>query len=747
MIAVKKNSFSYKFFLPKPAWSNKTHFIKFLLLLSLFLSVKAFSQNYEINGTVKDTSGNPLSEVNIVIIGRDIGAASNDEGKFSIKNIKPGDYQIEISSIGYQPYTKEIKITNSSLTVKAVLHEKPVETNQVIVTAGKHEQEISELPVSAEIIPSKDLAERNISNLRYALKYAPGVNMVEDQVSIRGSSGYSRGAGTRVLLALDGIPFYTGDTGEIIWEIIPVTEIHRIEIIKGAASSLYGSSAIGGVINVITKDITKKPFTYFKSYIGSYDATSNDEWNWWGKGKYRLFNGLTLSHSNTIGNFGFTLALTRIEDSGYKQSGFFKRYVGYFKGKYKFSRLSDLTIFINSINQRSGNFIYWKNINHALVPPDADQGQRTMSNRYMFGLNYKSVFSKDFSINVRSSYYNTNWSDQTTSHNSSTTNLYRTEIQANNKISNNFILTSGIEGTASNVNSNIFGKPAANGFGAYSQADIKFNFPLSLSAGIRYDIDKIKTLETFDAVSPKFGLNYKLSDKLILRSSLGTGFRAPSLAEAFTSTTASGIIVRPNPNIKPEHNFTFEIGANYQVWNNLNIDAAAFNNEYFDFIEPELMVDSLGVSFGRFDNISRARIQGFEIDTKYNIIPDNLNLSLSYTYLWARDLNTHKALKYRPRHMFYVNLDYKLSPFEFGSDFRYLSRVEEIDNLSQFITDGNQRVAIYVLDLRTGYNFMTFNVPGRLFINVNNVLNYYYVELIGNISPIRNASLSLELFF
>ena len=738
--------FSQSWIYPGMIGKNIRMYSIFFILL---FSIEAFSQSFKINGTVTDTLGKPLSGVNIVLVGRETGAASDDNGRFSIINVKPDDYQIEFSSIGYKPYIKSIRIINNSITVNAVLHERPVETKQVVVTAGKHEQNISELPVSAEVIPSKDLAERNISNLRYALEYAPGVNMVEDQVSIRGSSGYSRGAGTRVLLALDGIPFYTGDTGEIIWEIIPVTEIQRVEIIKGAASSLYGSSAIGGVINVITKDITKKPFTYFKGYIGSYDKPSYDEWNWAGSGvhAYRPFNGLTFSHSNTFGNFGFTLALTRLEDSGYKQSGFFKRYVGYFKGKYKFSKLSDLTLFVNSINQRSGNFIYWKDINHALVPPDADQGQRTMSNRYMFGLIYKNIFSNNFSINIRSSYYKTNWSDQTTSHNSSTTNLYRTEIQANNKISDNFILTSGIEGTASNVNSNIFGKPAANGFGAYSQADVKFKFPLSLSAGVRYDIDKIKTLEKFDAVSPKFGLNYKLSDKLILRSSIGTGFRAPSLAEAFTSTTASGIIVRPNPNIKPEHNFTFEVGANYQACTNINIDAAVFNNEYYDFIEPELLVDSLGVSFGRFDNISRARIQGFEIDSKYDIIPDYLNFSLSYTYLWTRDLNTNKALKYRPRQMIYVNLDYKFSSFELGSDFRYLSRVEEIDDLSRFINDGNQRVAIYVLDLRAGYNFMTFNVPGRFFINVNNVLNYYYVELIGNISPIRNASLSLELFF
>jgi outer membrane receptor for ferrienterochelin and colicins len=714
------------------------------ILFVLSFAQPIFSQGFNISGTVKDSSNHPLVGTNIILVGTGQGAASDAYGNYEINNIEPGDYELEFSMIGYQSLTKKITVKDKPLTVNAMLHEKPFETSQIIVTAGKHEQNISELPVSAEVIPSEDLVKRNISDLRYSMEYAPGVNMIDDQVSIRGSSGYSRGAGTRVLLAIDGIPFYTGDTGEIIWEILPVTEVERVEIIKGAASSLYGSSAIGGVINVITKKISSNPVTYFKGYAGAYDKPSYQEWDW--SGEYRRFDGVTFSHSNTIGKFGFSIALTRKEDDGYKQSGFFKEYIGYFKGRYQFSPKSDLTFFANSINKTAGNFIYWKNINNVLVPPDADQGQRTMSNRYMFGLLYKNIFSDNFSMNVRASYYRTNWSDETTSHDTSNTNLYRTEIQANNKLSENLTLTSGIEFSSSNVSSNIFGNPTANGFGAYSQADYKFNFPLSLTAGVRYDINKIKTLDTFDALSPKFGLNYKLSDKIILRSAIGTGFRAPSLAEAFTSTTASGITIRPNPNIKPERNFTFELGANYQALKNINIDGAIFNNEYRDYIEPELRADAAS-SYGIFVNIPKARLQGFEFDTKYDVVPEKLNLSLSYTYLWTRDLTTNKALKYRPRHLFYANVDYKFSRFEFGGDFRYLSRIEEIDDLSKFIIDGGQRVEVFVVDLRAGYNFIFSNVPGRIFLNLNNALNYYYVELIGNMAPIRNLSLSLELFF
>ena len=129
-----------------------------------------------------------------------------------------------------------------------------------------------------------------------ALRYVPGINMVDDQISIRGSSGYSRGTGSRVLLALDGLPFYTGDTGETIWEAIPTTEIKRVEIIKGAASSLYGSSAIGGVINAISRDISPYPVTTLNGFTGLYDQPYYQGWNW--SGEMRPFNGLTIAHSN-----------------------------------------------------------------------------------------------------------------------------------------------------------------------------------------------------------------------------------------------------------------------------------------------------------------------------------------------------------------------------------------------------------------------------------------------------------------
>ena len=702
------------------------------------------AQTYSISGIVSDRVGKPLPGVNIVIINTDYGSSTDEKGNYKILNLNPGNYKIEFSSIGYEKYTVEnISITSKSIIVNAILNETIIQSGEVLVTAGKYEQKKSDLPVSSEIISSSEIIERSFSNLADVLRYVPGVNMTEDQISIRGSSGYSRGAGSRALLAIDGLTFYTGDTGETVWEMIPLTELQRVEIIKGAASSLYGSSAIGGVINGLTKEISKKPLTILNGFYGFYDKPHYNEWDW--SGQFRPFNGLTLSHSNTFGNFGFNASFTRLEDLNYRQDDFFKKYIGFLKAVYIFSPSSSITLLANTFNKRSGNFLYWKDSRNALVPPESNRDERIETNRYLFGLIYRSILNSDLYLILRTSYYRNHFKDSGTAFNESTSNLYRGEVQLTAKVTDNMILTSGAEGNTSTVNSNLFGNPDAFGVGVYSVADINFNFPLIASIGIRYDYSKLDSLDGSGALSPKLGLNYKLFNNLIFRSSLGTGFRAPTLAEAFTSTSTSGITVKPNPNIKSESNLTFELGINYLPFNFLNLDFTVFQNEYYNMIEPGIdPADGLAV----FENVLRARIQGLEANSVVEIIPNQLTLTFNYTYMWARDLENNLALKYRPRHLFYTSFDFNKWNFDFGVDFRFWSKVEEIDDELVdlgVVTDGEQRVPVYVTDIRAGYNFFSAGLPLRIFINVKNIFNYNYVELIGNIRKIRNYSFGINL--
>ena len=704
------------------------------------------AQTISIKGRVVDAQSIPLRGVNVVLINTSYGAATDGDGYYEITNMDKGAYTIEFSAIGYENVKKEnIIISDKSITLDIVLVEEIIETEEVIVTAGKFEQKKSDLTVSSEVIHGEEFENRNYSNLEDAIRFVPGVTMTDDQISIRGSSGYSRGTGARALMAIDGLPFYTGDTGEIVWEMIPVTELARVEIIKGAASSLYGSAAIGGVLNSITRNISEKPLTTVNGFYGMYDKPYYQEWDW--SGERRPFNGLTLSHSQQIEKFGFNVSFTRLEDASYRQDGDFKKYIGFLKTVYNFTPVSSLTFIANTFNKRAGQFLYWKDSQNALIPPERNEGDRIETDRYLFGLIYSSLVEDNLFLTLRGSYYRNYFIDNETPSNESASNLYRGEVQLHSSLNNFISLTGGLEGIASSVRSSLFGNPHSFQTGAYLVSDINFSFPLIASVGVRYDYSKLDTLNGTGAISPKLGLNYKLFDELVLRSAFGIGFRAPTISEAFTSTTTGGITVKPNPNIQPEHNYTFEIGLNYTFSSLFILDLAVFLSNYKDLIEP--VIDPVdGYAF--FNNVLEAQINGLEAGLIMFIFPDVIDLTLNYTYLLAEDVVTGKALRYRPKNVLYAGLNFNKWNFQFGINFRYISKIEEVDDELVdlgIVVDGDLRVPTYTTDLNFGYSFVSLDLPLSIYLNIKNIFNYNYVELIGNIRQIRSYSFGFNLAF
>ncbi|WP_337872678.1 TonB-dependent receptor [Ignavibacterium sp.] len=716
---------------------------KLITFIILIISHSIAAQTFSISGRVTDPEFNPILFVNVYILNSNIGDATDEKGFYLLKNLSPGSYELEVSAIGYSKKRQKVILLNNSLKIDFILVPEAIKTDEIIVSAGKYKQKKLELPVSTEIIYGTKLLERNFRNLESAIRFVPGVNMTEDQISIRGSSGYSRGAGARALVTIDGLPFYTGDTGEIVWEMIPTTEIQRIEIIKGAASSLYGSSAIGGVVSAITKDISLFPKTMINAYYGFYDKPYYKEWDW--SGELRPFNGVTVSHSNTIDNFGFNLSLTRLEDLSYRRDDFSKKYIGFLKMQYALDDESSLTFLANSFNKRAGNFLYWKDSRNALINSEFVSSNSIETNRFLVGMIYKNLLNEKSFLLLKGNYYRNNFSDNGIPQNISTSHLFRFETQLTSGLSERILLTSGFEVIPAKVKSNLFGDPDAFSAGLYSVADVSFDFPLIVSIGLRYDYGKLDSLESSGSLSPKVGINYKLYDNLVFRSSLGTGFRNPSLAEAFTSTSTSGIIVKPNPLIKPERNVSFEFGVNYSFQPLFELDFAVFQNEYFKMIEAS--VDQRdGKIF--FYNLLRARIQGFETSALVNIIPGVLKANVGYVYLHSKDVDEGKALKYRPRHSLTGSLEFNNWHFGLGIYFRYQSRVEEIDNELidlGIVRDGNLRVPIYQTDLNFSYDLISFGIPAAFYFNIKNLFNYNYVELVGNLEPIRNYSFGFNL--
>lgn len=717
------------------------------LLLILFLIIPSgliFSQAYSVSGVVSDTTGNPLPGVNIILAGTNYGAASDINGNYKILNIKPGTYKIEFSAVGHESFIKDgIVISDKPVVLNVTLKNKIIETGEILVTAGKYEQKLSEMPVSVVVISGREL-QKNYFNMDEALRYVPGVSMSEEQISIRGSSGYSKGAGTRVLTTIDGVPFYTGDTGEVIWEQIPITDIERVEVIKGPASSLYGSTAIGGVINIITKKVTKQALTSIQMYGGFYDKPSYDEWKWY-KGT-RTFYETTINHSNSIKNFGYSFSFKKLYDDSYRKDDFKKRLLGYLKLDYNLSEVNSVSLLADFLNMKRGNFLYWKNSQNALIQNEVDQNKTVESNRLFLSLIYRHKLSENISGEFKSSYYYSKFDGRGVVLTTSRANLLRDELLMNFKLPHDIILISGVEFSYANVKSNMFSNPNFFTTAFYSQAEYKGIKNLAATVGFRYDYIKIDSLLGANAYTPRVGLNYSILKNLIWRGSFGTGFRAPTPAEVFTtSDVGSGITIKENLNLKPETSLSFETGLKYIPSRNFNFDLALFHTNYDNFIEPQFT----SASEIQFVNIIKAKIEGFEIVSDVFIIPDELKFSVGYTYMYAVDTKLNKPLKYRPRHLLYMSAEYKPAPFEFKVDFRFWSRVQEIDNQIVelgLVPDGELRVPVYILDLRGGYNFSIGTYPLNLFVSAKNLLNYNYIEFIGNLRPIRNYSLGLNVY-
>ncbi|MCL5268310.1 MAG: TonB-dependent receptor [Bacteroidetes bacterium] len=726
-------------------------------LLLLLLQSKSAAQS-TLDGVVRSAEdSSAIAGATVLLQSRDsqkpqkLGTLTGTDGSFSLRDISGGRYFVSVSMIGFRPSNETISLAGKeSRRIGFYLQPSPFQTQQVIVTASKRRQLLADVPVSVSLVSSASIERRNIISLDDALRYVPGVNVVQDQVNIRGSSGYARGIGSRVLLLVDGIPMLTGDTGEAVWESIPISDLERVEILKGAGSALYGSNALGGVIDVITKDNMDVNSTYVKMYGGFYERPRYDEWRW--SGRTRFFQGMSVAHSQPLGlgDFGVTASLSFKKDDGYIQNDYFRRFNFFAKTAGSIGQNQNLKVFADVFNQHSGNFLYWEDLNHALQPSPETLGQWVNSTRANIAGIYTHVLSSDFLYIVRGSYYFNHWYDNfgetpTGIGDSSTSNLGYLEFQCTWNYDPATVLTFGIDGQADFMSSNLFTSRESGSGAAFAQAERQFN-RLHATVGARYDFESIQGKAVFGQLSPKLGLVYDLGGEASLRGSVGTGFRAPSLAETYATTQTGGVEIIANPNLLPEKSLSEEIGARVPVWYFAMIDAAIFQNDYWNMIEPEF---TPGGQI-EFQNVTRARIQGYEIDASTDAGTDFLTLKASYTYIYPLDLTTHEILKYRSRKLFYVSADFQKSIYRASVDFRYISAFENYDRQLVelgIVKNGNSRVPAYVTDIRAGVDLTSIGYPVQLSFIINNALEDYYVEMIGNMTPIRNYSLVLSTNF
>jgi outer membrane receptor protein involved in Fe transport len=767
---------------------------KILLLSILFLNSILFADTKpgSLTGLVVDNESHEIiSSASVRLVhsesDRVYKTESDLKGKYTFSNIIPGKYNLIVYRLGYKEYNADIIIVQSEdKTLNVYMTSAELETEKINVTATKTEQTLQKTPSSISLVTSDEIRNKNKITFDQVLEDVQGVTINRTSginvsaLSIRGSSDVAGGGiGNRVLLLLDGRPSLTGDSKGALWSLIPVSTIERVEVVKGAFSSLYGSSAIGGVVNVITKKPTYKPYTSININGGFYQKL-NDSLKF--SDKLQSFTGINVLHSSTIKKFSYLLNVDYKQNDGYAQQTDYNFYSGLGKFTYDLFGNRDLEFTAQYTKSVSGYPHYW------YVPPGGYAepyktdptylGDKIQKETQSFDLNYNAIANSKTKYSSRFYYYKLD-SKSTYNPNNSVSiqygepgkafDTYITSYNFGNisqvdyNISDKHYLISGVDMQWNVVRSSpesiLYGNQEYYNLGAYAQEQwnifSKNSIPvLSSTLGGRFDYNKFIGSFEEKQFSPKLSLLYSpqskspVFDNTSYRFLVGSAFRSPSIAELyFKKELFGGFDFIYNPNLKPEQMSSIEIGFRKQFKARFNLDVSLFYNLYDNLIQYVNIGTTPNGPF-QVQNVAKAQIKGFEFYIDYNselkLFNDKLHygFEFDYTYLDARDLSTSRTnefLPYKPKQLFNSSINLGMFGFNYNINGKYVSKIDEV-----IFFRYEEPKAYFLLNMKLS---KTIGKHVSLFVAVNNVTDQFYQELERISAPNRNFNSGINIDF
>ena len=672
--------------------------ILFWLILGLIHSQNILSQVAILKGRIIDAKDSePLIGVNIQTQDH-LGTVTNINGEYQL-NLKPGNYNVIFKYIGYNKITKKISVQeNQVIKINLELFEDINQLEEMVISASKYEQKLGEVSVSMSIIKPELIENKATRDAESIIEQVPGVQINENQASIRGGSGWSYGAGSRVLVMVDGMPMLAGDANDIKWSAIPLENISQIEVLKGASSVLYGSSALNGVINIRTKYPKDEPITkinisngFYMPGYGKRKGTSliggdsildkRGGQTWWNSPRgYAQGNFTHLRKINE--NSELVLGGSFMKDQGYRLGSNDQRIRVNGGWKHFSKKYNGLSYGINLNNNfnKSTTFFLWASADSVLhTLGGTNDSTTTMStsstSRIMIDpyISYISENGNEHQLKTR--LFRTDNKNNTNQGASS--DYYFSEYQFQKKFNNKLTLTSGAMSSYTLVKSQLYGDHNSTNIAGYLQGDRKWN-KFNITAGMRMEYFKIDSVQSrgklFNAdlnipFQPvfRFGATYQPMEYTFLRASYGQGYRFPSIAEKYISSAVGPLNVFPNPNLEPEYGWSAEIGMKqgfkiknfkgyfdvsgfvtrytnmmefiFGIYNSNGDDLSYDYNQFISLITQggnSQLLNNINNLFGaRSTNIQNANIPGFEISlVGQGDLSENISISILAGYTY-----------------------------------------------------------------------------------------------------------------
>ncbi|NCB07529.1 MAG: TonB-dependent receptor [Bacteroidia bacterium] len=653
-----------------------------ILIIGLLLILQSHAQEKTdamLFGDVKSVKTKEhIPYVTISVKGTNLGTVTDGTGHYKISHLPVGKNFIVAQSMGYKSQEKVVIMEKGKpVNLFFELEEDVLNLEQVVVTGTRSEHFIKDVPVRTEVITAKAIENKNASNLYQALEGTPGIRVEQQCQYCNFTMIRMQGLGaehTQVLI--NGQPMYSGLAGVYGLQQLSTVDIDKIEVVKGAGSALYGSGAVAGAINIVTKEPGFVPTTTAEVQFGSYGTNKYD---------------ISSSMRNEKGNIGLNIFAQRYTENAIDQTG-----PGLTQDEVRnkdgisdrvmtnltnagFGLYIDNPFFDNDKLTLHGKSVFEKREGGTMIDdyfrnPLTDGTENITTDRYETSLAYTKPIKTNSELNFLLAYIKhdrnaTNDSylgDYMATHNDEVPDLrnmrpylanensYTSTLSFNSHLgrhsfiagaqffydkleeSGMYVVVDEESGYLGESYRSVADKSARE-FGFFVQDEWSLTDKLMVVPGVRFDhhhsgeeykADKQvfasnnfpKTSFDETAINPRFAIKYAVSDRFTLRANAGTGFRAPYGFSEDLHLCSGSPRVWKSSDLNPEKSISYNFSADYYGLN-VRLSANLFRTDLknkIGFTDADASVAALGYDY-QWKNIDDAFVQGVEFSVIANL--------------------------------------------------------------------------------------------------------------------------------
>ncbi len=725
---------------------------KLLIIIAVLFSLNSLAQEKNalntgnIKGKVIDAkTQQSLPGVNIIIKNTKKGTVSDARGCYELKNIPDGKILISISFIGYETYEYETDLNNDTIIKDFYLSPSCHNLNTVVVTGTRTPKTLKNTPVITRVITEKQLQEIDAVTVLDALEtVVPGISFTPDahgdNLQIQGLDN------DYILILVDGERLVGETRGNVNFSRLNISNIKQIEIVNGASSSLYGSNAIGAVINIITKDVERPIEGNIRTRYSNYNDLTLDA----GFGfKYKKLSSKTNLNRKSTDGYDLTPETPAVQTVKKNIDYSIVQTLGYkFNDKLNIKLNGSLyqhEVFNHEKSMKSthgkdynytcgGKLIYLPNKKHKLTL----SGHSDIYNGYKIyeKEDNKKELSSDYSFTAYRAIDNYTLNDKLNF-------VFGTELNTEKLYS---LQLFGEEGSTRN----------SHDVNVFIQTDWEIIKKLNIIAGLRFN----NHVNYGNHLTPKISFMCPLKSWKI-RGTVGSGYKAPSLKELYYDFDHHGMFhIYGNKDLKPEESYYYSLSTEFTK-NKFNASINIFQNNIDNKIDKVDKYNSItGTLEKHLLNVEQARIRGVDFITDFHI-SKHFFLKAAYNFADAEDMNTGLQLYGNSKHSGTLCLTYKTLKPKYPLCITLTARGSS-EKLYQYVTEeknettGETEEVIYK---NFGDPYMLWKIiinrtmwsKGEKKLNlsagVNNIFNYTDIENKTTIDPGRRYFISMNFNF